>query len=336
MRSLVWREESGLLIFTGSLHYMATVKRTNPFARSNNDTGFGNTVGNTGGRFVNKDGSFNIYREGGNPFSWFSMYHTLLNMPSWRFLLTVLILFLGINLLYTGLYILMGADQFTGFVSVSPWDQVKELFYFSMQTFTTVGFGRINPVGDLASFTAGIEAMTGFLAFAWATGLLYGRFVRPKANLRFSKHAVIAPYGQITGLMFRFIALKEKHTLTSVDVKVNLALQVEENGRMVYRFFDLELERNHVDSLPMNFTVVHPIDEKSPLFGLKPEDYADADVEIYVLVRAFDDVYSSNVQQRTSYTFHEIVHGKKFVPMYRESEDGLHTILDMDKLNQLR
>ncbi|HSR37821.1 MAG TPA: ion channel, partial [Phnomibacter sp.] len=154
MRSLVWGEESGLLIFTGSLHYMATVKKTNPFARSNNDTGFGNTVGNTGGRFVNKDGSFNIYREGGNPFSWFSMYHTLLNMPSWRFLLTVLILFLGINLLYTGLYILMGADQFTGFVSVSPWDQVKELFYFSMQTFTTVGFGRINPVGDLASFTA--------------------------------------------------------------------------------------------------------------------------------------------------------------------------------------
>lgn len=312
---------------------MARFRKINQFAHSNNHTGFGNAVGNTGGRFVNKDGSFNISREGGNRFTWFSMYHTLLHMPSWRFLLTVLVMFLCVNLVYTGLYLLMGADQFTGFISEDPWDLVKELYYFSMQTFTTVGFGRINPVGDLASFTAGIEAMTGFLGFAWATGMMYGRFVKPKANLRFSKHAVIAPYGEITGLMFRFIALKEKHTLTAVEVKVNLALQVEVNGEMVYRFYDLELERNHIDSLPMNFTVVHPIDEKSPLFGLTPEEYESADVEIYVLVRAFDDVYSSNVQQRTSYTYQEILHGKKFVPMYRESEDGLHTILEMDKLS---
>jgi inward rectifier potassium channel len=192
-----------------------------------------------------------------------------------------------------------------------------------MQTLTTVGYGRINPVSDLASLVAGVEGMCGFLAFAWVTGLLYGRFVQPKANLRFSKHTVVAPYGQITGLMFRFIALKEKHTLTGVDVKVNLAMQVEEKGSMVYKFYDLELERSHVDSLPMNFTVVHPIDEKSPLFGMNPQDYEAADVEIYVLVRAFDDVYSANVQQRTSYTYHEIVH-------------GLHTILEMDKLDQLK
>lgn len=315
---------------------MATFRKINQFANSNNDTGFGNTVGNTGGRFVNKDGSFNIWREGGNRFSWFSLYHTLLHMPMWRFLLAVLFLFLGVNFLYTILYLVIGADQFTGFISEDPWEQVRELYYFSMQTFTTVGFGRLNPVGDLASFTAGIEAMTGFLAFAWATGLMYGRFVKPKANLRFSSYAVVAPYGQITGLMFRFIAIKEKHTLTGVDVKVNLALQVEDNGSMVYKFYDLDLERNHIDSLPMNFTVVHPIDEKSPLFGMKPEEYADADVEIYVLVRAFDDVYSANVQQRTSYTYHEILHGKKFVPMYRESEDGLHTILEMDKLNAMK
>jgi inward rectifier potassium channel len=261
------------------------------------------------------------------------MYFTMLNMPSWRFLITVLFFFLSVNLLFTGLYLAMGVEHFTGFVSEDPESQLKELYYFSMQTFTTVGYGRLNPVSDLASFTAGIEAMSGFLAFAWATGLLYGRFIRPKANLRFSKQAVVASYGHITGLMFRFIALKEKHTLTSVNVKVNLALKVEVDGKMQYRFYDLELERNHIDSLPMNFTVVHPIDEKSPLFGLKPEDYETADVEIYVLVRAFDDVYSSNVQQRTSYTYHEILHGKKFVPMYRESEDGMHTILEMDKLN---
>jgi inward rectifier potassium channel len=312
---------------------MAIRRNISLIPHSNNDTGFGNTVGNTGGRFVNKDGSFNIRREGGNPLSWFSMYYTLLNMPSWKFLLTVLALFLSINFFYTIVFLAIGVDQFTGFVSEDPWMKMKEIYYFSMQTFTTVGFGRINPVGDAASFFAGIEAMTGFLGFAWATGMMYGRFVRPKANLRFSKHAVIAPYGQITGLMFRFVAMKEKHTLTSVDVKVNLAMQVEENGKMGYKFFDLELERNHIDSLPMNFTVVHPIDENSPLYGMNLEDCERSDVEVYVLVRAFDDVYSASVQQRTSYTFSELAYGKKFVPMYRESEDGLHTILEMDKLD---
>jgi inward rectifier potassium channel len=135
--------------------------------------------------------------------------------------------------------------------------------------------------------------------------------------------------------MFRFVALKEKHTLTGVEVKVNLAMQVEENGEMQYRFFDLPLERARVDSLPMNFTVVHPINSESPLWGMQPADFERADLEIYVLVRAFDDVYSANVQQRTSYTYDELKYGYKFALMFRESENRQHTILEMDKLSEL-
>jgi inward rectifier potassium channel len=102
----------------------------------------------------------------------------------------------------------------------------------------------------------------------------------------------------------------------------------------VYKFFDLHLERSRVDSLPMNWTVVHPIDENSPFVGFSFEDMKAADVELYVLVRGFDDSYSAVVLQRTSYTFDEIIFNKKFVPMYRESDDGKTTIVELHKLNE--
>ncbi|MCU0335660.1 MAG: ion channel [Chitinophagaceae bacterium] len=313
---------------------MAGFRSLNPFARANNDTGFGNNSTVHGGRFVNRDGTFNIRREGGGRWRWFSMYYTMLNVPTWQFLLIVFCFFLAMNLLFTLIYLAIGFDSFMGYVPTDAWGKAKELFYFSLHTFTTVGYGRVNPMGDLASFVAGVEAMSGFLSFAWATGMLYGRFVRPRANLQFTRRAVVAPYQGITGLMFRFVALKEKHTLTNVEVKVSLAMKMPEAQGGQYQFFDLPLERSQIDSLPMNFTVVHPINEQSPLWGLQADDYAAADVEIYVLVRAFDDVYSANVQQRTSYTYQEVDHGRRFVPMFHESEDGMTTILEMDKLDQ--
>src|SRR5881392_1401986 len=112
----------------------------------------------------------------------------------------------------------------------SGWKLVKELYFFSTETFTTVGYGRVNPVGDGANVVASIEAMNGFLSFAIATGLFYGRFARPRAHLAFSDHALIAPYRGKTALMFRFVCYKDQHALTDVSVQVNLAMLIQENG----------------------------------------------------------------------------------------------------------
>ncbi|MBS1654177.1 MAG: transporter, partial [Bacteroidetes bacterium] len=175
------------------------------------------------------------------------------------------------------------------------------------------------------------ESMNGFLSFAIATGLIYGRFSRPRAHLAFSENALIAPYQGKTALMFRFVCFKEQHALTDVSVKVNLAMMTQENGKAHYHYFSLSLERDYIESLPMNWTIVHPIDEQSPLAGLSAEDMAAADVEVYVLVRGFSDVYSNTVQQRTSYTFDEIKLSQRFRPMYQETENG--TVLELNKLN---
>jgi len=257
-------------------------------------------------------------------------------MPRWKIITVIIVSFIVINLGFAIVYLIVGVDQITGIIAANNWQLFREVYFFSTETFSTVGYGRVNPVGGGANFVASIEALTGSLFFAVVTGLMYGRFSKPQAYLAFTNFALISPYQNGTGLIFRFVSYKDRHNLTDVEVKVNLSLLEEENGNQIYKFYQLPLERSHTDNLPMNFTVVHPIDESSPLQGFTIEDMQAADVEVYVLVRAFDDVYSATVLQRTSYTYDEIKFNAKFVPMYRESEDRNTTILELNKLNEYK
>lgn len=314
---------------------MALRDKIDPRLKTNNDTGFGTNASSYGGRFINRDGTFNLRKEGISFMNRYSIYHHMLTLPRWKFAGVIVLFYLSINLVFAGLYLLIGIDQFQGVIATAPWGKFKEAYFFSTETFTTVGYGRVNPVGDGANLVAAIEAMMGFLSFALATGLMYGRFARPRAFLIFSNLALVSPYKGGKALMFRFASYKDKHTLTDVEIRVNIGLQVQLDGRPAeYRYYDLALERTRVESLPMNWTVVHPLDEKSPLNGLTFEDMRSSDVELYVLIRGFDDVYSNVVQQRTSYTYHEIKFDAKFVPMYHESEDGKTTILELHRLNE--
>jgi inward rectifier potassium channel len=315
---------------------MSTLKRINPFSKTNNDTGFGTNASDYGGRFINRDGTYNLKKTGISFFDRFSVFHSMLNMPTWKFITVIVIFFLSINLVYTTIYWLTGIEGFTGVLATTPWQKFKELFFFSTETFTTVGYGRVNPVKDGVNLVAAIEAMNGFLSFAVATGLIYGRFAKPKSHIVFSDFALITPYQDKTAFMFRIVSYKDNHNLTDVEIKVNLALQVQENGKGIYKFYELSLERNRVDTLMMNWTVVHPVDENSPLLGLSPEDYKSSDVEVYVQIKGYDDVYSTLVIQRTSYVYDEIRFNAKFVSMFHESEDGKTTIVELDKLSAYR
>jgi inward rectifier potassium channel len=312
---------------------MSLLKRKNTFLKSNNDTGFSGNTGNYGGRFVNKDGSFNVKKEGIPFWERFSMFHTMLTLPTWEFISVIVLFFILINLFFTLIFWIVGVSEFTGMITESSWHIFREMFFFSTETFSTVGYGRVNPVGGMANFFAAADALTGSLFFALVTGLLYGRFSKPKAYIQFTRHALISPYKDIKGLMFRFVSFKDNHTLTDVEVKVSLSILEEENGKNIYKFYSLPLERTRVDFLPMNFTVVHPIDDASPLQGLTLEDLRNSDFEIYVSLRGYDDGYSSTVLQRTSYTYNEIVFNAKFAQMYKESGDGDTTIVNLNKLN---
>lgn len=315
---------------------MASFSKINPFSKVNNNTGFGNSAGNYGGRFINKDGSFNIQKEGGTVWDRSSIYQHLLTAKPLTFLFYILAGFVGINLFFTGVYYIIGTDKLTGYASEKMIDRFWEVYFFSCQTFTTVGYGRMNPVGFWADLTASLEALLGFSAFALMTGLLYGRFTKPTAYIRFSVNALISPYQGGQALMFRLVPYKTQHIMSDADVRVNISLTVQDSGQPKFQFYNLDLERNHVDSLSMNWTVVHPITEQSPLYNLSAEDLKAADAEIYVLFKGFDDVFSANVLARTSYRYDEVVYNAKFELMYRESDDDSTTILELHKLNNYK
>ena len=237
-----------------------------------------------------------------------------------------------INLLFGFTYFLLGVNYLAGIQSGSTLKKFSEAFFFSCQTFTTVGYGRISPVGFMASSLSALEALIGLLSFAVVTGLLYGRFSRPKAYIRFSENALLSPFHNGNAIMFRLAPFKNT-TLTDAEAKVSLGLIVEENGKMVNKFFQLRLEYERVNSLTLNWTIVHPITETSPFYNFTEEDFKSAQGEILVYIKAFDDMFSNIVVARTSYTLNEVILGAKFDPMYHRSKNENKTLLHLDKLN---
>lgn len=299
--------------------------------KNTENSGFGSNA--PSGRFINKDGLPNVKRRGVNVFNRLSWYHTMLNLSSFRFLSYLVIAYILINLGFAFIYYLIGVEHLTGIDKSDPLNEFIDVFFFSSQTFTTVGYGRIAPVGFMASLVATFEAFLGLLTFAIATGLFYGRFSRPRAYLRFSENMVLAPFRGSTALMFRLAPYKN-NALTDANVIVSAAIEVIENGTPKSNFYRLETQMNKINTLALNWTVVHKIDENSPFYGFTEEDFKNTDIEIIVQIRAFDEVFSNTVVQRTSYTSNEIVYGAKFTPMYYPSKDNLTTILNLDKINE--
>jgi inward rectifier potassium channel len=301
--------------------------------KSEMNTGFGTSSENSSGRFYNRQtGGANVVKRGVNILNRYSWYHTMLAMPGGKFLLFLLLIYIGINFVFAGIYYLIGIDHLAGVQQGSSLKNFSEVFFFSAQTFTTVGYGRISPVGFLASAVSTFEAFLGLLSFALATGLFYGRFSRPRAFLKFSDNAVIAPYKDGTALMFRMAPYKN-NLLSEAEVKVNLAMQVEENRKTMNRFYNLELEISKINALSLNWTIVHPINEKSPLYNFSYDDLVNSKMEVLIFVKAFDEVFSNTVVQRFSYIASEVVWGARFKLMYHADKEHGTTVLDLNKIN---
>jgi inward rectifier potassium channel len=303
-------------------------------AAEDKNTGFGTNASSYGGRLLNKDGSPNIKKTGVGFLERFSWYHSMLGMSMSKFFLIILFFYIFVNLVFTFIYLAIGVENLTGIHADSFGQKLQEAFFFSTQTFTTVGYGRISPIGFLMNAVSSLQALVGLLSFALATGLLYGRFSLPKAYIKYSKKALISPYENITGLMIRLAPFKNTAALTDVEAKVTIAMIIDNNGIKTNQFFNVKLETNKINALALSWTLVHPIDEESPLYNFKEADFANIQGEILVYLKAFDDTFSTTVVSRTSYTFDEICYGYKFLPMYNRSDTGTTTVIHVEKLNE--
>lgn len=311
---------------------MAIFKRINSKAKLETDTGFGANASNYGGRFINKDGNANVKKKGIGFFERISWYHAMLSISSFKFWCIVLLFYLTVNLIFATLYYNIGVEHLNGITAETELEKFGQAFFFSVQTCTTVGYGHINPTGFLTSFVSSIEALIGLLTFAIATGLFFGRFSKPKAYVRFSKNAIIAPYRDGKALMFRLAPYKNTN-LIDAEMRLTLGVNIEEKGLKVNKFYFLDLEMDKINALPLNWTIVHPITEESPLFNFTQQDFKSMNGEFIAFFKAFDDMYSTTVIKRTSYLFEEVVYGVKFLPMFSKGNHNKKTILDLEMLD---
>ncbi len=311
---------------------MAFRKKINTKAKAESNTGFGTNASSYGGRYITKSGNANVRKTGIGFFEGISWYHTMLTIPRWKFFFIIILFYFTVNCCFASLYYLIGVEHLKGIEATTKLDQFGQAFFFSIQTYTTVGYGHISPSGFTTSVLASVEALFGLLSFAIATGLFYGRFSQPRAHILFSENALIAPYKEGQALMIRLTPFKNTQ-LTDAEAKITVGIQLEENKTVTNKFYFLELEMNTINSLNLSWTLVHPITESSPFFGFTENDFKTTSGEIMVFLKAFDDMFSNTVVKRTSYTFDEVVYGAKFNPMFTQSKSDAKTNLEIDKLN---
>ena len=293
------------------------------------DLGLGTKEDTGGYRALNKDGSFNVKKINVPFFERLNFFHTLITMSWSRFFGLILLWYFSVNLIFASAYTLIGVEHLTGFKATTTFEGFVEAFFFSAQTITTLGYGRVAPIGNLANTVAAIESMLGLLGFALATGLLYGRFSRPSTMIRYSSVAVIAPYHDINGFMFRVVNPQNNHLL-ELEVQLNLAMKRKNSD--LRDFYALDLERDKVAFMPYMWTIVHPISATSPLFGLSEHELMEKDVEFIVSMKAFDESTSQSVYSRSSYKASEIKWGAKFVYAVTREQNGI--TIDVSKLNE--
>ncbi|MEI7670447.1 MAG: ion channel, partial [Pseudomonadota bacterium] len=301
--------------------------------KDDKDLGFG-TSGRSGRqRMINRDGRFNVHRSNFKLLYVYDIFIELIKMSWSKFIVMVIIFYSVLNLFFALLYWYIGVENLTGIDPTNKWEAFMDAFFFSAQTLTTVGYGRIAPMHIPASTVAAIESLFGLMGFALATGLLYGRFSRPVANILYSKNILVAPHKGMSALMFR-ISNKSNNQLIDSEMTLAIAYQTQDdNGIFTTRYLALDLELKIVQYLPLSWTLVHLLDDKSPLYSWSKSDYEKYDIEFLVSFKGTDDTFMQNVHDRTSYRYNEMIWGAKFIRMFEPNKDG-GTSLHLDWIDK--
>jgi inward rectifier potassium channel len=294
---------------------------SNPLDR---ELGFGKALAPTN-RLMHSDGSFNVRREAVS--LWDNTYHFLVTIKWSVFFLLALAFFVTMNAFFAGIYCAIGVDHFNGITPGDVFHNFVQAFFFSSQTLTTVGYGHISPNGLATSILASFESFLGLLTFALISGLLYGRFSRPSAQIVFSQNLLVSPYKEGNGLMFRMVNAR-KSELIETEVQVLMAFnQRDDAGNTARKFYPLTLEVTKISFFSLSWTIVHPLNDNSPVKDFSIQDFIDANAEFMVLVKGTDEVSQQIVHARHSYAAEEIVENAKFVPVLSQDTGGVPKIM---------
>jgi inward rectifier potassium channel len=301
----------------------------------NLDLGFGAVVSReTRTRLLNRDGTFNVKREGFSPWARLNFYHYFLTMSWPRFLGLVGAGYILTNAIFALLFLSLGPHAVSGFDSKPAMPRFLDAFFFSVDTLATIGYGNIVPLSNAANLLVTVEALVGLLGVSVVAGIVFARFARPVAQIVFSRCAVIAPYRNISAFMFRIVNMKTNE-IVELAATVLMTRRKGDGASLDREYIPLKLERERVVFFPATWTVVHPIDEKSPLWGMTEDDLLASDAEFLVLLNGFDETFSQNVHTRSSYKADEVVWGARFRSVFNPPRPDGRLSIDIRKLDEI-
>lgn len=285
-------------------------------------------LSNVSSRLLAPDGSFNVSIKGSQSFS---IYHLLMNSTWANFMLSIFIIFVLINFIFALMFYAVGV-QHVGIEPSTFLMDVVRAFHFSIQTFVTLGFGRLSPTSDAADAVASLDAFVGILTAAILTGLFFARFAKPKSFIEFSQHVIIGPdqEGRKCLQMRAVNAVNEK--IIDLQARVTMTWLENDGERIRRKFKKLPLQIDSIFLFPLNWNLIHTIDKDSPLYGLDEAGMKSNNVELLVVIKGFDETYNAIVHSDRSYQMSDLIYGAEFKPMYTVMND--ETILHLDHIDK--
>ncbi|MEP1487280.1 MAG: ion channel [Algibacter sp.] len=300
------------------------------------DPGLGNASAQYASRMMNTKGSFNVVHLNA-PRRFSEAYNYLVSITWWHFYALSFCTYFIANACFAIVYLIVGIEQVIASTG-NLFNDFLNAFFFSSQTFTTLGYGAMSPNGVASGIVSSIEAFVGLMFFAFVTGLLYGRFSKPKASIRFSENLILRDFNHTKAIMFRLVN-NRKSTMINPRVSVTLALSKQNNvGDFVNNFYALNLERKSITYLPTTWTVVHEIEEDSPLFEFSNEEIRQQHGELLVMISYYDESFNQEVHQMHSYMLSDIHLNYKFTKSYFYNNKG-QMVLDhklFDRIEPLK
>ena len=307
------------------------LRTSNSQSTTSRDLGFGTRSFKNIARLITKDGDYNIKNK--QRFRDFNAYHWLINMSWITYFLVIIALFIGTNLFFALVYYWCGVNQLTSIEVNNGWDELLYCLYFSTQTLTSVGYGYISPVSHAVNLVAALEATIGLAGFAFVTGISYGRFSKAKAKILFSQNIIMAPFNDGKGMMFRVVNSR-RNKLIEMKALVILSYLDPELDKRLYKRLELQIEQ--ISLFPLPWTIVHPLNQDSPLHETSASDLKRMDAEIIITLNGFDETFNQQVHQIHSYKYFEFVFNASFQPMYETNKTTGQVIIDFDRLGNFK
>lgn len=293
------------------------------------DPGIGTTFERPLERLMAKDGKFKVDRIG-QVSGMREGFVALATMPIWRLVLTFVMGYLTMNLIFGSLYMLIGVEQMGNANMTTLTTRWMSAIGMSVQTLTTVGYGSLFPNSPATWGLAAVEGVFGILGFSLISAVIYARFARPNTRIAYSDKALIAPFKEGWSLQLR-LANRRTTMLMEIEARLMLVMaDVDEQGERL-NYYNLKLQFDRVSFLPLSWTLVHPILPESPLAGITNADLIERRAEVILVLKGIDEGYMQQVITRHSFRFDEIVWGGRYVRAFSAKDGSMR--LDLNKLS---